>query len=142
MFKFIPTLILAASVTALVPQIHPDVIRRADSQKTTVGEARTLCGNKLELQCCNRKIEEKTNETTTNNNTGLLSGLLGDLGLLDDGGIDLLDQCSKLSVTALIGVDDILGSQCRHHVACCDTTAPQTGLINIGLPCIALGGLL
>ncbi|KAK7222979.1 hypothetical protein V2G26_010982 [Clonostachys chloroleuca] len=123
MFNFIPTLFLTTSVAALVPQVHPDLIRRTDAQAITVRDGNDLCGRKLELQCCN-------------------NGLLSDLSILD-GEIDLFDQCSKLSVTALIGVDDILGSQCDQNIACCDTTAPQqTALINIGLPCIALGSLL
>ncbi|CAG9984501.1 unnamed protein product [Clonostachys byssicola] len=124
MFNFIPTLFLATSVAALVPQVHPDVIRRTDAQAITVRDANTLCGRKLELQCCNKQVDKNTTDTTTSKNPGLLSGLLSDLGILD-GEIDLFDQCSKLSVTALIGVDDILGSQCDQNIACCDTTAPQ-----------------
>ncbi|CAI6027276.1 unnamed protein product [Clonostachys chloroleuca] len=118
MFNFIPTLFLTTSVAALVPQVHPDLIRRTDAQAITVRDGNDLCGRKLELQCCNN-TDDKTSK-----NPSLLSGLLSDLSILD-GEIDLFDQCSKLSVTALIGVDDILGSQCDQNIACCDTTAPQ-----------------
>ncbi|KAI4602084.1 hypothetical protein KJ359_010950 [Pestalotiopsis sp. 9143b] len=73
---------------------------------------------------------------------GLLSGLdiAGDLLK----GAALLDGCSKLDLglgaVAGLGLTDLLNQQCKQSVACCQHSdgAPQQGLINAQLPCVAV----
>ncbi|KAI0117860.1 hypothetical protein GGR51DRAFT_500353 [Nemania sp. FL0031] len=104
----------------------------------TVGVAGDTCGSEMELSCCNH-VEQKGD--TSFEADGILAGALE--GVLADGEVDLFSGCSKLSVTALIGVSDLLNSQCKQTAACCQHSgAQQEGLVNVGLPCVALGGLL
>ncbi|KAI0391441.1 hypothetical protein F5Y17DRAFT_408236 [Xylariaceae sp. FL0594] len=104
----------------------------------TVGQAGDTCGRDLQLSCCN---SVKQIDGTSNAASGLLGGLLG--GLLQNGEVGLFNGCSKLTVTALIGVDDLLNKHCSQNVACCQrTTQNQEGLVNVGLPCIALSSLI
>ncbi|KAI0814490.1 hypothetical protein GGR55DRAFT_632019 [Xylaria sp. FL0064] len=105
----------------------------------TVGMAGDTCGKDMELSCCN-KVEQNGDKVTSSD--GILAGLLGgDGGVLGKG--ELFSGCSKLTVTALIGVDDLLNSQCKQNAACCQHSGTtQEGLVNVGLPCVALSSLI
>ena len=59
----------------------------------TVKEANDACGAKQSINCCN-SVKQGDN---TNESSGVLSGLLS--GVLADG-VSLVDQCSKIDVTA------------------------------------------
>ncbi|KAI0157795.1 hypothetical protein GGR57DRAFT_500744 [Xylariaceae sp. FL1272] len=111
---------------------------RSSTNGTTVAQANDVCGQDLDLSCCNKASQSGD---STNQSGGLLGGLLS--GLLQNGDVALFDGCSKLDVAALIGVDDLLNSQCKQTAACCQHSGTeQNGLVNVGLPCVALGGLL
>ncbi|KAI0546271.1 hypothetical protein F4679DRAFT_598740 [Xylaria curta] len=104
----------------------------------TVGQAGDSCGRDFELSCCNH-VEQKGDSAMDAN--GLLAGALQ--GVLADGELGLFSGCSKLDVAAVIGIDDLLNSQCKQTAACCQHSGTnQEGLVNVGLPCVALGGLL
>ncbi|KAI0017010.1 hypothetical protein F4780DRAFT_782737 [Xylariomycetidae sp. FL0641] len=104
----------------------------------TVGQAGDTCGSNFDLSCCN-KVDQSGD--AVNEASGILSGLLG--GGLEGGDLGLFSGCSKLNVAALIGLDDILNSQCKQTAACCQHSGTeQDGLVNVGLPCVALAGLL
>ncbi|KAK5996829.1 Rodlet protein [Cladobotryum mycophilum] len=107
----------------------------------TVGQAIDACGNNLKLECCN----DVDKSVDIDHNAAVFGGLIGSLGgLLDHSHLGIFDQCSTLSVTALIGVDSLLNNHCKQNVACCQDS-PSTaagGLVNAGLPCVALGGVL
>ncbi|KAI8949210.1 hypothetical protein F4801DRAFT_580606 [Xylaria longipes] len=104
----------------------------------TVGQAGDSCGRDFELSCCNH-VEQSGDSSMDAN--GLLAGALQ--GVLADGELGLFSGCSKLSVAALVGVQDLLNSQCKQTAACCQHSGTnQEGLVNVGLPCVALGGLL
>ncbi|KAI8626329.1 hypothetical protein F5Y19DRAFT_478696 [Xylariaceae sp. FL1651] len=104
----------------------------------TIGQAGDTCGEDFELSCCN-DVDQSGDSVTEA--SGILSGLLQ--GTLEGGDVGLFSGCSKLTVTALIGVDDILNSQCKQTAACCQHSGTsQDGLVNVGLPCVALAGLL
>ncbi|KAI0471049.1 hypothetical protein GGR56DRAFT_127108 [Xylariaceae sp. FL0804] len=105
---------------------------------TTIGQAGSTCGRDMQLSCCNnvRQDGDSVDEAQ-----GILAGALQ--GVLQDGTVGLFDGCSKLSVTALIGVNDLLNQQCKQTAACCqDSGDEQEGLVNLGLPCVALGSVL
>ncbi|KAI0005671.1 hypothetical protein F4779DRAFT_597925 [Xylariaceae sp. FL0662B] len=104
----------------------------------TVGQAGDTCGSNFDLSCCN-KVDQSGD--SVNEASGLLAGLLS--GTLENGDVGLFDGCSKLDVAAVIGIDDLLNSQCKQTAACCQHSGTsQDGLVNVGLPCVALGGLL
>ncbi|PYI04301.1 fungal hydrophobin [Aspergillus sclerotiicarbonarius CBS 121057] len=111
----------------------------------TVSQGQESCGDGASLSCCNKATYAGD---TTNDNSGLLSGLLGNLLGAGSGseGIGLADQCSKVDLEALdlLGLNDLLNTQCEQNVACCqDSGASADGsLIGVALPCIALGSLL
>ncbi|KAI1814926.1 hypothetical protein GGS20DRAFT_545854 [Poronia punctata] len=121
--------VMAAPSPQGIPSVPGDV---------TVGQAGDTCGRDFELSCCNKV--KQTGDTNISP-SGLLAGLLA--GTLADGDLDLFGGCSKLDVAALIGVDDLLNSHCKQTAACCQHSGTsQDGLVNVGLPCVALGGLL
>ncbi|KAI2603643.1 hypothetical protein GGR54DRAFT_461805 [Hypoxylon sp. NC1633] len=104
----------------------------------TVGQAGDTCGSDLDLSCCN-SVDQSGDAINTAD--GLLAGLLE--GTLQDGDIGLFDGCSKLNVAAVIGLSDFLDNQCKQTPACCQHSGmEQDGLLNVGLPCVALGGIL
>jgi len=106
---------------------------------TTVGSAINTCGENTPLSCCN---SADTSGDSSNIAFGILSGLLSGL-VSGQQGLGLFNGCSKLSITSLIGVDDLLDSQCKQTAACCQgVQSSQNGLLNLGIPCVALGGLL
>ncbi|KAI1653927.1 hypothetical protein F4813DRAFT_393080 [Daldinia decipiens] len=104
----------------------------------TVGQAGDTCGSDLDLSCCD-KVDQSGDAINTAE--GLLAGLLE--GALEDATVGLFDGCSKLNVAALVGLSDLLESQCKQTPACCQHSGmEQDGLLNVGLPCVALGSVL
>ncbi|KAI0844802.1 hypothetical protein F5Y00DRAFT_187447 [Daldinia vernicosa] len=105
----------------------------------TVGQAGDTCGSDLDLSCCD-KVDQSGDAINTAE--GILAGLL-EGGLLEGGDLGLFDGCSKLNVAAVVGLDDLLNSQCKQTPACCQHSGmEQEGLLNVGLPCVALGSVL
>ncbi|KAI1458963.1 hypothetical protein F4805DRAFT_107884 [Annulohypoxylon moriforme] len=114
---------------ARIPPVPGDV---------TVGQAGDTCGSDLDLSCCD-KVDQSGD--AINEASGLLAGLLE--GGLENGELGLFDGCSKLNVAAVIGLSDFLESQCKQTPACCQHSGMgQEGLVNVGLPCVALGSVL
>ncbi|KAK8101512.1 Rodlet protein [Apiospora kogelbergensis] len=109
--------------------------------QVTVGQAGDKCGTDFDLSCCNKA---DVSGDATNVASGIAGGLLQ--GAFGKEGLGLFDGCSKLDITAGIvggGVSDLLNSQCKQTAACCQRSgSEQNGLLNVGLPCVALGGLL
>ncbi|KAI1637559.1 hypothetical protein F4809DRAFT_316414 [Biscogniauxia mediterranea] len=104
----------------------------------TVGQAGDTCGSDLDLSCCD---DVDQSGDSVNEASGLLAGALQ--GVLQDGELGLFSGCSKLNVAALIGLTDMLNSQCKQTPACCQHSGTsQDGLVNVGLPCVALGSVL
>ncbi|KAI0139534.1 hypothetical protein F4776DRAFT_616626 [Hypoxylon sp. NC0597] len=104
----------------------------------TVGQAGDTCGSDLDLSCCD-KVDQSGD--AINEASGLLAGLLE--GALEGGELGLFDGCSKLNVAAVIGLTDMLNSQCKQTPACCQHSGmEQEGVLNVGLPCVALGSVL
>ncbi|KAK8041102.1 hypothetical protein PG994_014109 [Apiospora phragmitis] len=135
--QFTTVVVMAfATFAAAAPQ---KIAARTTSgdKKTTVEQAQTQCGTYMQLSCCNKA---DYSGDSVNAASGILSGLLGG-GALN--GLGLFDGCSKLEVTALIGVSDLLNSQCEQTAACCQNSgSEQNGAVNVGLPCVALSSLL
>ncbi|OTA99417.1 hypothetical protein M426DRAFT_86670 [Hypoxylon sp. CI-4A] len=105
----------------------------------TVGQAGDTCGSDLDLSCCDQ-VDQSGDAINTAD--GLLAGLLE--GGLEKSGLGLFDGCSKLNLNVLIGVSDLLESQCKQTPACCQHSGMEQGdgVVNVGLPCIALGSVL
>ncbi|PGH07322.1 hypothetical protein GX51_01866 [Blastomyces parvus] len=97
-----------------------------------------ICGQ-AQISCCNEQVTTVNGGDT---NSGLLSGVLGTV-LGKGSEIGIFDQCSKLSVSALIGVTDILSdSPCSQKTACCQGNSQHAeGLVALNLPCIPIAGL-
>ncbi|OJJ48441.1 hypothetical protein ASPZODRAFT_1598261 [Penicilliopsis zonata CBS 506.65] len=109
----------------------------------TVQQAQAKCGDQAQLSCCNKATY--AGDTTTVD-SGILSGALSNLIGAGSGaeGLGLFDQCSKLPIAAVIGVQDILNQQCKQNIACCQNSPSDASddLVGLGLPCIALGSIL
>jgi hypothetical protein len=130
--------IIPLFVSALArPQSRSALLSRDELSQVTIQQANNACGSNQQVSCCN-KVEQGD---TITESSGVLSGVLG--GVLA-GGLSLADQCSDISVTALIGINDLLSDHCSANVACCEknTANAEGGLVNIALPCISLGSLL
>ena len=85
---------IALAVPALgKPQPVTSIIPRDRLSQMTIKEANNACGSGQSVSCCN-SIKQGDN---TNESDGVLSGALS--GLLA-GGLSVLDQCSKIDVTA------------------------------------------
>lgn len=105
----------------------------------TVSQGQDTCGDQATLSCCNKATY--AGDTTTYND-GIASGLLGNLLGAGSGseGIGLADQCSKVDIEGmfhihilihericelmivaltLVGLNDLLNTQCEQNVACC-----------------------
>ncbi|OJD26935.1 hypothetical protein ACJ73_01673 [Blastomyces percursus] len=93
------------------------------------------CGQ-AQISCCNKQI---TNVNGGDRSSGLLSGVLGTV-LGEGSEIGIFDQCSKLSLSALIGVTDILSSSpCAQKTACCQGNSQYAESdIALNLPCIPI----
>ncbi|CBF77990.1 RODL_EMENI RODLET PROTEIN PRECURSOR [Aspergillus nidulans FGSC A4] len=112
-------------------------------ENVTVKQASDKCGDQAQLSCCNKATY--AGDTTTVDE-GLLSGALS--GLIGAGsgaeGLGLFDQCSKLDVAVLIGIQDLVNQKCKQNIACCQNSPSSAdgNLIGVGLPCVALGSIL
>ncbi|RAL04155.1 uncharacterized protein BO80DRAFT_257079 [Aspergillus ibericus CBS 121593] len=111
----------------------------------TVSQGQDTCGDNASLSCCNKATYAGD---TTDYDSGVLSGLLSNLLGSGSGsqGIGLADQCSKVDVQALslVGLNDLLNTQCEQNVACCQhsDSSADGSVVGLALPCIALGSLL
>ncbi|KAK0390144.1 hypothetical protein NLU13_3717 [Sarocladium strictum] len=165
---FVPALfaVMVAAVPQQIPQEAPQQQAPSvpsDLGQMTMGQAQSACGKNTQLTCCNSNKSGQDAPRPVSDNgrvsrglvADVLDGLLGPEGLLGADGVlgqvadglldlQLFDQCSKLDISALIGVSDLLGNHCSGKVACCDGSESTAtgGLINIALPCVALGGIL
>ncbi|EAW22135.1 hydrophobin family protein [Aspergillus fischeri NRRL 181] len=138
--KFLAVVSLLAATALALPNagvVHPTF---ASADKYTLQQAQNKCGDHTTLSCCNHV--SKVGDTTAFN-YGILNGLLGN-AISGPEGVGILSGCQKISVTALIGVNDLLNKQCQQNVACCqDNKSVATGgLINVATPaCVALGSI-
>ncbi|KAI1371368.1 hypothetical protein F4677DRAFT_435883 [Hypoxylon crocopeplum] len=136
-FSIVATLAFALGAMA-APQSSGSSSLTPVPGDVTVGQAGDTCGSDLDLSCCD-KVDQSGDAINTA--SGLLSGLLE--GGLEGGELGLFDGCSKLNVAAVIGLTDLLESQCKQTPACCQHSGmEQEGLLNVGLPCVALGSVL
>ncbi|KAL3465026.1 hypothetical protein BJX64DRAFT_297792 [Aspergillus heterothallicus] len=109
----------------------------------TVNEASSKCGDQAQLSCCNKvKYGADTTEVADGLAAGLLSNLLGAGSAAE--GLGAFTECSKLDVSVIIGVQDILNQQCKQNIACCAQSpgSADEDLVGATLPCIALGSIL
>ncbi|KAL4787842.1 rodlet protein [Aspergillus varians] len=109
----------------------------------TVKQASDKCGDQAELSCCNKATYAGD---TTEIDSGILAGTLSNLIGAGSGaaGLGLFDQCSKLDIAALIGVQDLINQQCKQNIACCQNSPSSAdgSLVGVALPCVALGSIL
>ncbi|KAL2859694.1 fungal hydrophobin-domain-containing protein [Aspergillus pseudodeflectus] len=145
----------AASVAALPPAPDAQLAGNGVGNKgnsnvkfpvpndVTVKQASDKCGDQAQLSCCNKATYAGD---TTEVADGILAGALSNLIGAGSGaeGLGLFDQCSKLDVALLIGVQDLINQQCKQNIACCQNSGSSADgdLIGVGLPCIALGSIL
>ncbi|KAL5335808.1 rodlet protein [Aspergillus crustosus] len=112
-------------------------------QDVTVKQASDKCGDQAQLSCCNKATYAGD---TTEVADGILAGALSNLIGAGSGaeGLGLFDQCSKLDVAVLIGVQDLINQQCKQNIACCQSSPSSADgdLIGVALPCVALGSIL
>ncbi|KAL5339533.1 hypothetical protein BJX70DRAFT_363915 [Aspergillus crustosus] len=109
----------------------------------TVKEGSSKCGDQAQLSCCNKaKYGADTTVVANGLAAGLLSNLLGAGSAAE--GLGAFSQCSKLDVSVLIGVEDILNQKCKQNIACCAASGASADgdLVGAALPCIALGSVL
>ncbi|PGH12956.1 hypothetical protein AJ79_03929 [Helicocarpus griseus UAMH5409] len=120
------------SMTAVVLALATAVVAAPNSYNTPKSNdlEKNICGQ-AKMACCNEHFEAVSEEKKA----GLLSGVLGTV--LNQNNIGLFKQCSKLSVTGLIGVSEILnGGHCKQQIACCQgNELEQKGLVNVGFNC-------
>lgn len=86
-------------------------LKRAATAGLSLNEAAEACGDNAVLSCCSQTTTHSGSPETTVTNSGLLSGLLGDLlggsgEALLDGGLALLSGCLRIPVD--IGEFEIL----------------------------------
>ncbi|KAJ0417918.1 hypothetical protein BJY00DRAFT_315515 [Aspergillus carlsbadensis] len=115
----------------------------AAASAVTVKEGSSKCGDQAQLSCCNKvKYGADTTVVADGLAAGLLSNLLGAGSAAE--GLGAFTQCSKLDISFLIGVEDILNQQCKQNIACCINSpgSADGDLIGATLPCIALGSIL
>ncbi|KAL4760232.1 hydrophobin family protein [Aspergillus foveolatus] len=145
----------AASVAALPPATDSQLAGNGVGNKgnsnvkfpvpdnVTVKQASDKCGDQAQLSCCNKAVYAGD---TTEVEDGILAGALSNLIGAGSGaeGLGLFDQCSKLDIALLIGVQDLVNQQCKQNIACCQNSPSSADgdLIGVGLPCIALGSIL
>nr|CBV17211.1 fungal hydrophobin [Cordyceps farinosa] len=132
-FAFAITALIAAVTAA--PSKDLAIVNKRHGM--TVHDAAKKCGTGQQLNCCNEQHSNEGDKGQVSKPTGAL--VTAD-GLLSH----LIGTCGKLDVAALIGIDDLLNTNCKGQAACCQDTASvaQGGLLNLALPCIALDSLL
>ncbi|OAX81068.1 hypothetical protein ACJ72_04589 [Emergomyces africanus] len=132
--KFSISAVVLALATVAVAA--PGGAYRTPNGDIDVNQITKQCGQ-AQVSCCNKQINTANGPTS---NSGLLNGVLG---TVIGGGseVAIFDQCSKLSVAALIGLADILGGPRCGQVACCQGDQNASGLVALNLPCIPIAGL-
>ncbi|KAL4740041.1 rodlet protein [Aspergillus similis] len=132
----------AASVAALPPAPDAQLAGNGVGNKGN-SNASDKCGDRAQLSCCNKA---KYAGDTTEVENGILAGALSDIAGAGSGaeGLGLFDQCSKLDVTVLIGVQDLVNQQCKQNIACCQNSpsSADNSVVGVGVPCVALGSIL
>ncbi|UNI21279.1 hypothetical protein JDV02_007281 [Purpureocillium takamizusanense] len=130
--RFITAVIALAAAAAAAPEVK----KFPPMHEISVSEANDACGNNMELNCCNKESDQAAGHGDVSKNPGVVGGVLD--------GLSLFDQCSQLSVAALIGVQDLLKAHCVGKAACCQRSPSNAagGLVNLALPCIALNSLI
>ncbi|KAM5453593.1 hypothetical protein MaudCBS49596_002796 [Microsporum audouinii] len=126
---------IAAAVLALATAVvaHPGTGYSPEQERNFRANFQkfvTACGNNNQVSCCNEDIKKVGSQSS--------GGLLGVLDNLDLSDFSLLKGCSKLDVAAVVGVQDLLNSNCKTQVSCCKSgDTNQAGLINanVGLEC-------
>ncbi|OJD19215.1 hypothetical protein AJ78_00828 [Emergomyces pasteurianus Ep9510] len=128
-----PAVVLALAAVAVAA---PGGSYKSPNGDIDVNQITKQCGQ-AQVSCCNKQVNTVKGGDT---NSGLLNGVLG---TVIGGGseIGIFDQCSKLSVAALIGLADILGGPRCGQVACCQGDSSAEGLVALNLPCIPIAGL-
>ncbi|KAK6345943.1 hypothetical protein TWF730_010282 [Orbilia blumenaviensis] len=113
------------------------IIFPAGDQITQV-QANKACGKDMTLNCCN-------DVDISNSGQNKAAGLLG-LNVDDVlGKVGLFGKCSDISIPVLnlVPLGSLLNNKCKQNVACCqDSGTTQNGILNVGLPCVALGSLI
>lgn len=151
--QFTTALLALAATAVALPNVGPAPAKGYEmgSQKAfwpvsddvTVEEAKAACGNDNQIACCDDTTFTGDQVTVA---SGPLAGALTDLlgGKNGAKGLGLFDKCSKLNVDVLIGISDLINSQCKANIACCQgNSADSSGdLIGLNIPCVALGSLL
>lgn len=104
----------------------------------TVEEVKTVCGEENQVLCCNEvSYVDESHDKVIGPLAGALGNLLG--GKNGAKGLGLFDQCSHLNlngmllclrrvsvapqtnnITALGGVSELIHSQCKTNIACCN----------------------
>ncbi|KAI9374475.1 fungal hydrophobin [Aspergillus egyptiacus] len=140
---------LATSVVALPqgPDGHHDKgsshVKFPVRDEVTLKQASDKCGDQAQLSCCNKATYAGD---STEIDKGILAGALSNLIGSGSGseGLGLFNECSKLNVAAVIGVQDLINQQCKQNIACCQKSPSQANgnLVGVGLPCVALGSIL
>ncbi|KAF3905052.1 Hydrophobin [Arthrobotrys entomopaga] len=107
-------------------------------QGVTVNQAATTCGQDMSLSCCN---DVDLSQDASSQAAGLLGLQLKDVL----GNVGLFGKCNDISIPVLniIPVNNLLNNKCKQNVACCQNSGTtQNGLLNVGLPCVALSSLI
>ncbi|KAL1991929.1 hypothetical protein VTN49DRAFT_5237 [Thermomyces lanuginosus] len=85
----------------------------------TVEEVKTVCGEENQVLCCNEvSYVDESHDKVIGPLAGALGNLLG--GKNGAKGLGLFDQCSHLNLNALGGVSELIHSQCKTNIACCN----------------------
>ncbi|EGX53192.1 hypothetical protein AOL_s00006g570 [Orbilia oligospora ATCC 24927] len=105
----------------------------------TMVEANKACGSNMKLNCCNDVDITKNAQSSAAGLLGLnLDRVLGKVGILG--------KCNEISIPVvnLVPINNLLNNKCKQNVACCQDSGnnQQSGLVNVGLPCIALSSLI
>ncbi|OAA52831.1 class I hydrophobin [Beauveria brongniartii RCEF 3172] len=126
---------LIAAVTAAPSGHHGE----KDLHKMTLGQAGDRCGADQSIYCCNEKTTKIEHSSPETGLGGLLGATIGADGLLSH----LLGTCTKIPVNVL-AIGNLLQSECTNRAACCHNTPSVAygGLVNLALPCVAIGSLI
>ncbi|KAF3406810.1 Rodlet protein [Talaromyces pinophilus] len=151
--QFTTALLALAATAVALPNVGPAPGKGSEvggqqtfwpvSDDVTVEEAKAACGTDNQIACCDdTTFTGDQVEVVSGPLAGALSDLLG--GKNGAKGLGLFDKCSKLNIDLIIGISDLINSQCKQNIACCQgNTADSEGdLIGLNVPCIALGSLL
>ncbi|KAE8352749.1 fungal hydrophobin-domain-containing protein [Aspergillus coremiiformis] len=149
-FSIAAVLALATAVAALPPasltsgtgagqKVGNADVRFPVSGDVSTKQASDKCGDNTQLSCCN-SVTYAGDQTEVDE--GLLAGALSHLIGTGSGseGLGLFKECTNVDVINVLPIQQA----CKSNIACCQRPdSSGTGnLINLGLPCIALGSLI